>query len=104
MFSVSLHLSGRAGSSATLPASDPRNCGHWSDAATLTSATSAHPASIDSVRRIVIAPIRPRPCTRAAPLELELPSDLEQPSLQDVGRSHELVAAGGAARVQGRGR
>ena len=29
MFSVSLHRSGRAGSSATAPAAGPRNPGHW---------------------------------------------------------------------------
>jgi hypothetical protein len=43
--SVSLQLSGRAGSSATLPASVPRNCGHWSEAETVCHASSAHAAS-----------------------------------------------------------
>ena len=39
-FSVSLHVSGRAGSSGMTPAAGPRNCGHWSVAA---------PVSVSSV-------------------------------------------------------
>ena len=44
-FSVSLHVSGKAGSSATAPAAGPRNWDHWpsSAAKTLVKASNANP-------------------------------------------------------------
>src|SRR5258705_7362510 len=49
MFSVSLQVSGSAGSSATTPACRPRNCGHWSLADTPVRA-SMNPAAATTAR------------------------------------------------------
>src|SRR5687768_3695019 len=55
MFSVSLQLSGRVGSSAATPAAKPRNCGHWSVAETACSANSVNPTVTIEARIIVLS-------------------------------------------------
>src|ERR1700674_1577947 len=53
--SVSLQVSGSAGSSATTPACGPRNWGHWSVADTPVSASRATPTTIAA--RVIISPL-----------------------------------------------
>ena len=50
MFSVSLQVSGRAGSSGMTPAPRPRNCGHWSAAPAARSASGAGPTEPTPIR------------------------------------------------------
>src|SRR5687768_11331797 len=93
MFSVSLQLSGRAGSSATTPASRPRNCGHCSVAETAVSANSVNPTDTITARFIVF-PLFTTQRPRVSSLEPQGARHPEQPRLQDARRCSQRSAEG----------